>query len=271
MDAPLPSDQPGDEPGQKPGDEPGGDDATRRPSRRGWVIGAIIVVALIAAALVPTFFLNNKEPGLDRPDAAPEDVLKEVKENFDAAEGVRIAVTSEDLADADAALVSLDGTAVRPDGFSGEMIVRVLGRDASGDILSVDGQSYAQGFVIFPSWAEVDPEDFNAPDPGALIDPDDGVSGLLTATQDLEQGDTERVGPNNEGTATTYTGTLDASVVRRIIPGADDGDFDVTYQVDDEENLLSARLTGVFYPGSDAMTYVISFSDYGETIEITAP
>lgn len=258
--------QPSDEPGVAPGD-----DTTRRPSRRGWVIGAIIVVALVAAALVPTLFLTNKDRGLERPDAAPEDVLKEVKANFDAAEGVHIAVTTEDLADADAALVSLDGTAVRPDGFSGEMIVRALGRDASGDIISVDGQSYAQGFVIFPSWTEVEPKDFNAPDPGALIDPDDGVSGLLTATQDIEQGETERVGPNNESVATTYTGTLDASVVRRIIPGADDGDFAATYQVDEDENLLSARLRGVFYPGTDAMTYVITFSDYGETIEITAP
>ncbi|HEY1135535.1 MAG TPA: LppX_LprAFG lipoprotein [Nocardioides sp.] len=246
-------------------------DSPRKPSRRGWVIGSIIVVALIAAALVPTLVFSNKEKGLDRPDTPVEDVLKDVKENLDEADGVGIAVTSEDLADTDAALVSLDGTAVRPDGFSGEMIVRVLGRDASGNILSVDGQSYAQGFVIFPNWTEVDPEEFNAPNPGALIDPNGGVSSLLTATEDAERGDSELGGANNEETLTTYTGTLTAEVVRRIIPGADDGDFDVTYLVDGDDLLREARLTGVFYPGSDEMTYVIAFSDYGETIEITAP
>ncbi|MCW2842093.1 MAG: LppX LprAFG lipoprotein, partial [Nocardioides sp.] len=39
----------------------------------------------------------------------------------------------------------------------------------------------------------------------------------------------------------------------------------------DSGELREARLTGVFYPDSDSMTYTIGFDDYGTEKDISAP
>ncbi|MDF9715572.1 LppX_LprAFG lipoprotein [Nocardioides sp. ChNu-153] len=253
-----------------PSTSPAGDGGERpRPSRRGWIIGGIIVVVLLVATLVPALLFGDDDDGLDfsRPDTTPEDVLKEAKEKLDETEGVEIALTSQGLTDdVSTALVSAQGTAVRPDGFSGAFALRAFSLPVDVDIVATEGTTYARAALLGPGWREVEPEDYNAPDPGTLLDPDAGVSGILTATQDPVEDGEERCG---EATATRYTGTVPAETVRNIIPGAD-GDFDAVYLVDEGGFLCRADLTGEFYTDV-SLTYEIGFSNYGETIEITAP
>ena len=50
-----------------------------------------------------------------------------------------------------------------------------------------------------------------------------------------------------------------------------DGDFDATFTVDDKDRLSKAVLTGPFYPKADAVTYTITFDDYGTKPTITKP
>ena len=52
----------------------------------------------------------------------------------------------------------------------------------------------------------------------------------------------------------TYTGTVPASAVSAIIPGAT-GDFAATYAVTSDGELRQVTLTGVFYAGHPANTY----------------
>lgn len=247
---------------------PGDPDAPAPRRRRPWVIGIVLLVVVAVVAVV----LTRLDFDFSRPAPEPEEALKEAKEKLDDTEGVKIAITGEDIPDGlDTGLVSADGTAVRPASFSGTISVRASGFAATADVIAVDGSTYVKGAVIFPDWTEIEPQQFNAPDPSTLLDPDDGISGFLTALDDVEVGDSQRDESDGSLVLTPYSGTLPAETVRTLIPGADDGDFATTYLIDDDGFVREARLTGSFYPGEDEMTYVVSFADYGETIDIVEP
>jgi lipoprotein LprG len=119
-------------------------------------------------------------------------------------------------------------------------------------------------------YQEVDPSEYGAPDPAQLMSPDEGFSSLLTATTDLETGESVRGGADNKEVLTEYTGSVPSTAVANVIPSAE-GDFDVTYSITSEGELREAVLTGVFYPDSDEMTYTLEFDDYGTEPDITAP
>jgi lipoprotein LprG len=102
------------------------------------------------------------------------------------------------------------------------------------------------------------------------MSPSEGVSSMLTATSGLERGESVRGGEDNREVLTEYTGSVSGDVVDNVIPSASGG-FDAAYTVTDDDELRTARLTGVFYPDTDPMTYVIDFDDYGVEQDITAP
>jgi hypothetical protein len=71
---------------------------------------------------------------------------------------------------------------------------------------------------------------------------------------------------------TSYHATLAGSAVVRSIPSADGtGDFDATFTLDADGRLRSASLTGVFYKGKPALTYVVTLTQYDTQKDITAP
>jgi lipoprotein LprG len=60
--------------------------------------------------------------------------------------------------------------------------------------------------------------------------------------------------------------------VAKSIPSADtDGEFDATFEIDEDGLLRTASLTGAFYEGEPELTYDITLTDYGTDKEITAP
>jgi lipoprotein LprG len=123
---------------------------------------------------------------------------------------------------------------------------------------------------LVPGWQEVDPDEYGAPDPAQLMSTDAGFSSLLTASEGVEEGESVRGGDDNAEVLTEYTATVSADTVGNVIPSAE-GDFDATYTVTAEGELRQAVLTGVFYPGSESMTYTIGLTDYGSEPTITAP
>ena len=136
-------------------------------------------------------------------------------------------------------------------------------------VVAVDGKTYAQ-LPLTTGWQTIDPTDYGAPDPAALLSTDAGFSSLLTATQDPTKGDQVRGGSDNSQILTEYTGTIDQTAARTIIPSAT-GDFDVTYTIDDSDELVSMTVAGDFYDTGDTTTYTIDFSDYGSSPDIQAP
>ena len=135
-------------------------------------------------------------------------------------------------------------------------------------MVAVDGVVHAK--LPFTSKFEViDPADYGAPDPADLMDPDAGLSSLLTAAENVEEGKQVREG---KVVLTSYSATVPGTAVAAVIPSASaEADFDATFTVTDDDELAKAVLTGPFYPDADDVTYTITFSDYGTKQNITAP
>lgn len=200
---------------------------------------------------------------------SPEEVMAQAKTTLDDTSGVAISLTTDDLPEGVTAIKTATGVGTHDPAFDGSFTVVLSGTEFNVPIVAVDGIVYAQ-IPLTPGWSDVDPEDYGAPDPAQLMSTDAGLSSLLTSTEDLEAGESVRGGENNDEVLTEYTGTVPGDAVSHVIPGAS-GDFDATYTVTDDGELREAVLTGVFYPGTDPMTYTVGFEDYGTEQDITAP
>ncbi|GAA1770486.1 hypothetical protein GCM10009795_015720 [Nocardioides hankookensis] len=202
-------------------------------------------------------------------DATPDEVFAAAKSNLDETSGVKLTLDTKDLPDGVTGVETAEGIGTHAPAFDGTITVVLSGQAFQVPVIAVDDKVYAQ-IPLTTGWQDIDPADYGAPDPAQLMSPDKGFSSLLPATTDVEQGDSVRGGTDNKEVLTEYTGTVGADTMKNIIPTAS-GDFDVTYTINDDEELRSAKLTGVFYQDSTSMTYTVTFEDYGTDKDITAP
>ena len=204
-------------------------------------------------------------------EVSPEEVMAAAKAKLDETSGVELSLSTDDEPDDGDYLASRRGHADRrPAVVRGRGRRPGHGRHASDvAVVSVDGDLYVEVPIL--GWRQLDPDDFCAPDPGALLDPDTGVSPILTATEDLEAGESELGGDDNDETLTPFTGTVPGDTVRNILPCAEGDDFDATYRIDADGYLTDAEITGEFFAGMDAITYAIEVHEYDVEKEITAP
>jgi lipoprotein LprG len=226
---------------------------------------ALRASVVLACALAVTG-CSGADGESDRP---PEDVLADARTTLDETSGVTLSLSTDDLPDGVTGLKGASGVGTHAPAFDGTLTVVLAGTDFNVPIVAVDDLVYAQ-IPLTPGWSEVDPGEYGAPDPAMLMSPDEGFSALLEATEDLEEGESVRGGEDNREVLTEYTGTVPGDVVENIIPSAS-GEFDATYTITSDGELREARLTGVFYPDTESMTYTIGFTDYGTEKEITAP
>jgi lipoprotein LprG len=224
-------------------------------------------LALAAALLALTGCSGDPEEAADQ--RSPEDVMRQAKTTLDETSGVQITLAGQELPEGVIAIRAAEGVGTHAPAFDGTLTVVLSGQDFEVPVVAVDGKVYAQ-LPLTPGWSDVDPAEYGAPDPARLMSIDAGLSSLLTATTGLERGESVRGGEDNREVLTEYTGSVPGDVVDNVIPSAS-GDFDAAYTVSDGGELRSARLTGVFYPDTDPMTYVIDFDDYGVERDITAP
>jgi len=230
-------------------------------------------LALAAVLLVPVGLLagcSDEGASSDAGDEpTPEEVLALAKTTLDETAGVQLSLTTDDLPDGTTGITSATGVATAAPAFEGEIAVSLAGNSVEVPVVAVGGEVYAE-LPLVPGFQSIDPAEYGAPDPSRLIDPDEGVSTLLTATEAPTEGETVRGGADNTEVLTEYAGTVTDEVMTNIIPSAT-GDFDVTYTITEEGELRSAELTGVFYPDSAEMTYTVDLTDYGTEREIAAP
>ena len=236
------------------------------------LVGGLTVVSVTACSGGDDPVTDNKDLDDDGDgEVSPEEVMAAAKAKLDETSGVELSLSTDDEPEDGDYLASADGTLIAdPPSFEGEVTGRVMGATA-GDIavVSVDGDLYVEVPIL--GWDELDPDEFFAPDPGTLLDPDTGVSPILTATEDLEAGESELGGDDNDETLTPFTGTVPGDTVRNILPCAEGDEFDATYRIDAEGYLTEAEITGEFFAGMDAITYVIEVHEYDVEQEITAP
>jgi lipoprotein LprG len=200
---------------------------------------------------------------------SPQQVIAAAQKQLDETKGVTLALTTGNLPSGVTGVKSAKGTGVHPAAFDGTLEVSLGGTSLSVPVIAVDGKVYAK-IPLTLGWSDVDPGEYGAPDPAALFTPGEGFSAVLAETHDLAKGSSERGGADNKEVLTTYTGSVSADTMQKVIPSAS-GDFKVAYAIDDQGQLRRADLTGVFYPSSAPMTYTVTFDDYGTSKDISAP
>ncbi|MEZ0580357.1 LppX_LprAFG lipoprotein [Nocardioides sp. MH1] len=250
---------------------------TRRhaPARRlaaALLLGGVAATSLAACSGGDDPVTSNKKLDEDGDGTvSPEEVMAGAKQKLDDTSGVEVSLSTDDEPSDGDYLSSADGVIVAdPPAFEGKVAGRVMGVDASDiPVVSVDGTLYVKVPVL--GWNDIDPSDFCAPDPAQLLDPDKGVSPILTSTEDLEAGDSELGGEDNKETLTPYTGTVPGDSVRNILPCAKGDSFDATFRVNSDGALTQAEITGEFFSGEDAITYTIDVEKYDVEQEISAP
>lgn len=198
------------------------------------------------------------------------DVLADAAETLETTSGVELELTTPGLPDGVQGLSGADGIVTDAPAFDGELTVVLAGTTFDVPVISVDGKVYAQ-IPMTIGWQDIDPAEYNAPDPGALIAGEHGFASLLPATESPKEGESVRGGEDNKEVLTSFTGTVPGTAMKAVIPSTSGDSFDAAYQISDKGELRKASFTGVFYPDSEEMTYTVTFDDYGTTEDIKAP
>ena len=187
---------------------------------------------------------------------------------LDETSGVHLTLSADELPAGVNGLLAAQGIGTHAPAFEGDIQVSTNGLTAKADVIAVDDKVYA--VLPFTSdYAEIDPDDYQAPDPAVLMSTEGGLSSLLTAAEDVQAGEDVRDG---QEVLSTFTGTVPGKAVARVIPSAEaDADFDATFTLDDDNQLSRVVMSGPFYPGTDPVTYTIALDRYGTDKDIQAP
>lgn len=239
-------------------------------SRRTTRVAASLLTGLLAAGALSAC-TGGGDDG-DKEASGWSEAGEKAKELLDGTTGVELTLSTDDDPGVDY-LSAASGTIVAdPPAFEGEVSGKVSGLPAEGvSVISVDGTLWIN-HVLLGGWSDrFQPDDLCAPDPALLLDPSTGVSSVLTSSEDVEAGESERGGTDNKEIFTTYTGTATGDSIRAILPCAEGDSFEATYRLDDDGYLRTARLTGVFFPDAEPMTYTIDVTEYDVQKDISAP
>ena len=222
---------------------------------------------LLALALLAVPALTACGGSSDSESAA--DLLADAKQTLDETETLHFVLDSEGAPETGTELVGGEGDIARPASFEGTLQVLAMGSTLDLAVVSVDGTVYAQ-LPFTSGYSVVDPAQFGFGDPGALIDPETGISQLLAEAENAELGEERRV----EGDVVReVTADLPGELVEQILTSEDPSRsvrarFSIAV---DSGELLRAELTGPFFSAEDDATYTLELSDFGADVEITAP
>lgn len=221
-----------------------------------------VAVATVAIMLTLSGCKGGDSGGSDE---APADQLADAKASLDNADYIGFTLSTDDLPSDVDGLVKATGTGTHDPAFTGEVDVETA-LSISAPVISVDDKVYAKLPLV--GWSVIDPADYGAPDPAALMDTDTGISSLFTATQDPKAGDSVREG---DQVLNTVTGTIPGDDMQSLFPSAGSDDFDVTYTLASDGSIDAIKVTGPFYDGSDDVTYTLSFDLDADAVDISAP
>ncbi len=227
-------------------------------------VGPLLALALCA---VPALTACSGDDAAETESAS--DLLAHAKHTLDETDSLHFVLDSEGAPETGTALVGGEGDIARPASFDGTLQVRAMGSTLDLAVISVDGTVYAQP-PFSSSFSVVDPAAFGFGDPGALLDPETGISQLLAAAESAELGEERRV----EGEVVReVTAELPGDLVEQLLTSEDpsrpvQARFSV---VSESGELRRAELTGPFFTAEDDATYTLELSDFGADVEITAP
>ncbi len=207
--------------------------------------------------------------GGGEPEESAAHLLERAKTTLDDAESAHFMLTSENAPTSGTLLVGGEGDIARPSSFEGTLKVLAMGSTVDLEVVSVGGTVYAQ-LPFTSSFSVVDPAQFGFGDPGALLDPETGISQLLAEAESAELGEERRV---DGEVVREVAAQLPGDLVAELLTSADpDQDVAASFSVATESGeLRRAELTGPFFEAGSDATYTLELSDFGADVEITAP
>jgi lipoprotein LprG len=232
--------------------------AVRTAHRPAVSAGVVALVGLLALT-------GCKGGSSEGSSEAPADRLAAAKQSLDDADYIGFTLETDSLPDNVDGLKKAEGTGTHDPAFTGSVDVDA-GVSISAPVISVNDTVYAQLPIV--GWREIDPADYGAPDPAALMDTDTGLSSLFTQTDDPTAGDQVREG---DRVLDTIDGTIPGEAVKALFPSAGDGDFDVTYSLTSDDTIDLVDVTGPFYGDSGDVTYRLTFDLTAEPVDIQPP
>jgi lipoprotein LprG len=216
--------------------------------------------------LVATLLVVLASCGGSSSNGQPVDArLAAAKTGFDDARFIGFTLSSDNLPGGVSALESAHGTGTHAPAFTGEVQI-VKGLSFTAPLVAINGTVYAK--LPFVSWSEINPADYGAPDPAALMDKTTGLSSLLTDTIDPTSDGSERSGST---VLTKIDGTLPGKYVHALFPSSAASDFKVTFTLTDDNDLHSVSITGPFYGEHGDSTYSIVLDLSADPVTIAPP
>lgn len=208
----------------------------------------------------------------DKPEeteATPMDRLAAAKERLDSAGAVTLELTSADLPKGAGGVTGAKGTGTYADGtakFKGTVAATISGISGSAELISIGQDTWMKFFT--PGFVKTDLSLLNAPNPADLFAPSTGIATMIPVTTEAKAGGQAR---ESSEVLDEITGKLPGTkVVELLHVGSADATFDVTYSLTASNELRKAVLTGPFFAGTTS-TYTLLLTDYGKSIDITAP
>ena len=220
--------------------------------------GLLAGVALVAAAC-----------GSATSNESPQALLADAKHSVDSAQTIHFSLSSSDTQASGTYLIGGEGDAQRPDGFAGTLNVSISGLLIKVHVASVGGTFYVQ-LPYQSSWSVAQPDKYGFGDPAKLIDPDSGLSSLLTKAKSPSGPTQDRY---NGELLDEISCSLPGADVARLLTSADPSKDDkATFGIDDQTHQLRrVVITGPFFSTSQNSTYTLILDKYGENISVTPP
>lgn len=205
-------------------------------------------------------------------DRTPQEVFELAQSKLADAASVDVALETKDLPQGVAGLVKADGTATDQPAFDGSITVMVAGQQPVVPVRAIGDTVWAT-LPFATTWSQIDPAEYGAPNPAALIDDETGFGSLLALPTDIKEGKSVRGGSDNSEVLTTYTASVPGEAVKKVMPDAEAAaPFAGEFLINAEGELREMSLTGAFYSGKPSLTYTLDFSRYSDTAqEIAQP
>jgi len=201
-------------------------------------------------------------------ESAP-DLLAHAEHILDETKTAHFVLESSGAPDTGTVLTGGEGDIARPASFQGTLKVRTSGSPLDLKVISVNGTVYAQ-LPFTTTYSVVDPAQFGFGDPGALLDPDTGISQLLAQAESAKLGEEKRVGGE---VVREVTARIPGELVEQILTSKDPTKpVEARFSIAPESGeLRRAELTGPFYEAGSDATFTVRLSDFGDDVQITAP
>jgi len=226
-----------------------------------------LVTALSALAVLTVLAGCTGGSGDETP--VPER-LAAAKRSLDGAASIDLTLRAPRLPGGVAGIRQASGVVTHAPAFRGSITIAADGLldGQTVSVVAVENRVFAQ-MPFTSSFIEVDPAEFNAPDPARLMDARSGLSTLLSTATDPSVTGEERDG---DQVLTAVSAKVPGDTVAGIFPSASARrPFDATFWLDGDDRLRRAEVTGPFYADAPAVTYEIRLQASDKPVQITPP